>query len=577
MKIPWLMGLGVLVLGAASGRAATLVNDGILGNSGESGPSLVRFAGEFHDGRAFTQDQGLATVAGIGVAVDRYGFLWDRGGAGQLNRYAVDGRLVGQYKIPLSRSRSDRLTLVGDELIMQLQGRLYALSIAAPVSSAARALGRESDLISYGNYNGKIASLLDGKISLVDGSGAATPLMDAPAGRINQIELTPDGGLAIDGGRDLRVYKGGQLQTTAASLGESLQYLDGYWYGSTWHGTLKRFDSQFKAAPGVVLGGASGSFIGHLDGNYDIDNGRGLARLGPGLFAISGLSGVINLLQWQEAQKSFAIVRRIGALPACRGIYLDDSGMVRVNAGVWKWSDGPDAPQILGSPLMMSGPPAWTSSGVGVVPCVQYGNQARLSPVKNGDLFRPAPVDGEGKAFAGGALGSAITRNGNFFWLLTLFSDGSMRRYRVGGGGEYQGAAVAGALEVETPVRQWSGLAKVDEDTLVGAADGAVIVFKRQGDLFQESTRWHNWGDDGFGNQISLSFAAGHLWVSDTQRQRVLVFNGTAPELLASFGTKDKEGTGLEELSAPTQLTARGPRAVVFDSGNQRLVKLELR
>ena len=70
---------------AASLQAEVIPCDGILGNSGEQGASLVRFEG--------------AVASGMGIVCDRYGSLWDRGGAA-LNRYAVDGRLLASYQLP---------------------------------------------------------------------------------------------------------------------------------------------------------------------------------------------------------------------------------------------------------------------------------------------------------------------------------------------------------------------------------------------------------------------------------------------------------------------------------------------
>ena len=62
---------GIVLLLAATGAtasAAPLVCDGILGNSGEGGRTLVRF--------------GLPARRGMGVACDRFGSLWDRAGDG---------------------------------------------------------------------------------------------------------------------------------------------------------------------------------------------------------------------------------------------------------------------------------------------------------------------------------------------------------------------------------------------------------------------------------------------------------------------------------------------------------------
>jgi hypothetical protein len=571
------IGLALLIASCARANAATLVNEGVLGNSGEAGQSLVRFGGKFRDSRAFTQPQGMPTEAGMGVVLDRFGFLWDRGGTGVLNRYAVDGRLVGQYKIPPGAAQNDQLTLVGDNLILQLKSKLYSLPVTSPNGSEARPLNRDSQAISFGTFGGKFASLQGAKIFLIDAaSGAATELMDTPTGRINQIELMPGGTLAVDGDGDVRLFSKGQAPEHKSSPGGSLQFLDGYWYGHQWHGTTKRFDADFNAAPGVVLGGASGSFIGHLEGNYEISSARGLAKVGPNLFAISGLSGVLHLLQWQGDANRFEIVRRIGSVAACRGIALDDAGFIRANTGAWKWSDGPATPQTLGSPILLCGPPALLSNGTVVAPAVQYGNSGRIITLRNGDIGKPDQLKGEEKFFAKGIIGSVAYKAENKFWLALLFGDGSARRYRISGSGDFQNEAADAAITPATPIKQWTSLVMQDESTLLGAGDGLIIELKREGEGWKETRRWNDWDSDKFGAHIEVAVNAGRLWVCDTERHRVLCFELAGKKLLASFGTVDKSGDDLSTLAAPTEIAARGSRAVVFDSGNQRLIKLAL-
>src|SRR4051812_41595275 len=89
----------LLLLAALAAQAESLTCVGVLGNSGEQGKALVRF--------------GDKPARGIGVMCDRFGALWDRGGAGVLNRYAADGRLLGQYRIPDGTNNSDQLALAG--------------------------------------------------------------------------------------------------------------------------------------------------------------------------------------------------------------------------------------------------------------------------------------------------------------------------------------------------------------------------------------------------------------------------------------------------------------------------------
>ena len=59
-----------------------------------------------------------------------------------------------------------------------------------------------------------------------------------------------------------------------------------------------------------------------------------------------------------------------------------------------------------------------------------------------------------------------------------------------------------------------------------------------------------------------------------TERQRVLCFDLATGKALATFGTTDKAGDDLATIYAPETIAARGERAVVYDRGNQRLMKL---
>ena len=54
----------------------------------------------------------------------------------------------------------------------------------------------------------------------------------------------------------------------------------------------------------------------------------------------------------------------------------------------------------------------------------------------------------------------------------------------------------------------------------------------------------------------------------------MLCFDLATGKLLAAFGTPDTPGDDLGTLHAPEAIAARGERAVVYDRGNQRLMKL---
>ena len=161
MKAAWTVCLpGSPALAAAmfsrpSAQAAQLTCAGILGNSGEQGPTLVRF-GEFDGCR------------GLGVVYDREGSLWDRGGDGVLNRYALDGRLLASYRIPRGKGSYDQLTRVGQQLVLLVARNLYTLPLAAEPNTAARPLGIPAECISFNTTGGRFAAYHKGEITMVD-------------------------------------------------------------------------------------------------------------------------------------------------------------------------------------------------------------------------------------------------------------------------------------------------------------------------------------------------------------------------------------------------------------------------
>ena len=117
-------------------------------------------------------------------------------------------------------------------------------------------------------------------------------------------------------------------------------------------------------------------------------------------------------------------------------------------------------------------------------------------------------------------------------------------------------------------------------DILLAAGDGYVIEFARDGADWIEKRRWNSWAGDAastFGSAIYITTDDGRLWVADCVRHRVVCLNPSSGKLIATFGAADKKGADSASLSTPQSIAARGRRAVVFDSDNQRLVKLRLR
>ena len=556
----------------AGGAADKLICDGVIGNSGEQGRTLVRFAG--------------AEARGMGVVYDRFGSLWDRGGKGVLNRYAPDGRALASYRISPQIGRTDKLTLVGDTLVLLIGRTLFTLDVAAKGQAELKELSVRAERISFGSVSGRIACIdTERRLFLLDPvRGERQDVVSlASLKRVGALELGPDGTIYVQDESTLRKVVGDRLveRWGPSAPGERAQLLGGVWFGHGWHGTIKRFGGDLQPDPGVVLGGASGHFIGHLPQNSELVNGRGMARLGVNLYAVSGIGGVMHLLAWQDELRKMRIVRRIGAMPAVSGLGLDRQGRIWALAGSWEWSDRPDSP-------MRFGVNAPESPGIGqavmldgdamVAPGMLWGTPTFYAGTFEREVD-PRRTDKGTCSLRKGFVGSAVYKRGGRLVVLVTDAKGGAQAFHIGADGRFLGNAGEVELNTAAPVARWTTLAMKGADVLLAAGDGYVIEFARDGENWKEARRWNAWGtgpEAAFGAAITLAADAGRLWVSDSERHRAVCLDMSTRKLLATFGTADRKGDDLSSLSTPRTLAARGRRAVVFDSDNQRLVKLRL-
>lgn len=545
--------------------AAELRSAGVWGNSGEQGASLVRFAAK--------------PASGMGVVYDSTGSLWDRGGAGVLNRYSPDGRQLATYRIPGQAGGYDRVTLFGETLMLKLGEKLYTLAITDPPDIEPSPMEVPASRLSSGIHAGWAAAANGREVFLVNPSGDTQVVAESPTD-VQFLEIGPDGGVYV-------MFQGKLTRVDAAapegargpwaSPGDCPTWLNGFWYGFNWHGTIRRFSAALNPDPGVVLGGASGSFIGYVEGNHELENGRGLAHLGGDLFAASGKEGVLHLLEWNEVDKRFKIIRRIGSIPNCTALALDGKGRVWYSTGIWEWNEGPDAPLRHSVPLADAPGPFGASvlpNGSMVAPVFRNGKPCVLT----GPLGEPVKVRGGVGALNKDSLTSAVVNWDKQTALVVINPSGKGDAFAINTNGEGQSKIGEVFLQTNPPVAQWTSLVGVG-DQLIGAADGFVIELTRDGANWNESRRWNSWGtkpDQKFGSEIYVASHQKRLWVSDTTRQRVICFDLESSAPIGSLGTIDQPGNNLSTFNAPKILAVNGSRGVVFDSGNQRLVKLEI-
>lgn len=541
---------------------------GVLGNSGEQGSSLVRFA---------------PTLAhGLGVVYDSYGTIWDRAGSGRLNRYALDGRLLATYSIATGDSHFDRETLAGRNIILLLSGRLYRLSIDAPLGAQPVALGMSADQISFANTNGDIAVLQRNTVKVLNTNNWTlnTVITNLNIGLIYNVAILDDGSILFANGQELRLFKNGSEVTGGWPKNLTkppAQYIAGFWYGFDIHGTIRRFDRQFQAAPGVVLGGGSGAFIGHVDTNEELYVGNGMAQLGDTTAAVSGRYGIMSLLEWSDDKQQYRIARRLGAVTDCYGLAINDNGSVWFNVGRWNWDDPPTAPVldsianggILGEPVLLSDGSFLAvlqrDSTVTIVHS-QFDWRNQLA----GGISLPPPMLNAAAAY---------TQKDGTRVLVLADASGHTSAFSLDANNLPQKSGVPVAIRFASPVGHLTTLAMKNESVMLGAVDGAICEFALQGNAWQEVDRWNSWGTgsaERFGSEVYIATDGNQLWVSDSIRNRVLCFDLQTKKVLGTFGQTDHPGDDLQHVSHPAAIAARHGRAVVFDRDNQRIVKLQL-
>jgi hypothetical protein len=565
MRNLFLVACGCIGLSAS---AETLRFEGVIGNSGELDKPVT--FGPMQRG-----------TRGLGVAHDaKRGVLYERAGSGRLNAYALDGRLLAQYTIPTDENHQDMMTLCADHLVMLLGGRLCTLRLNAPDGAAAEkvtAAITEPEMLSSSAREGRVAvRSKSGKLVLLNPSdNTVTPFGDAPGAYCTGMDWDEKGDFFLIFGKDANKLENGQLVSnslwpkrfigTRESGIDCATRLGAYWYGSAWHGTIKRFTADFEPAPGVVLGGASGHFIGHVPCNYDVELARGIRLISPGLFAIGGMYGVVQLAEWRPDLKNLVLIRRIGALAQPGGIAVDAQGRILAGNNIWNWKDGALAPADVSNVFKMIAPCATLDADTLVGLAEVYGKVSiAMGRFEEEALYcnRLDKLDLP-KDVVGVALYREQPKAKGGWRFLVLGSAGQAKVHEIVEDLRNPWRKDLGdvKLQTATPVKAFTAVTMLDADTLIAAADGQVITFGRDGANWKETERW----SDGFGAKVRLAVSEGRLAVADTEKNRVVLYALTDHRKLAEA-----------QATAPTEVALNNNFLVVYDSVGQRLMKFRV-
>ncbi|QDV41063.1 NHL repeat protein [Stieleria neptunia] len=531
-------------------HAAELVFAGVLGNSGGSGPSLVTFA-----------DQ---PAAGMGPVIDEDAAIWERGGSTRLNRYALDGRLLASYPLPESTGRNDQLTRVGPVMLMQIRTALYSLPLDAVAGSTPQRLDGKADVMSSNAFAGRVVVFETNRDQLFwfDPSTGQRMEIAKPGMRVIALHVGDDGTVYAFDGRQVQAWRDGAPVAgfPIGFRGERPQQIGRYWYAHGWHGTIHRMNERFEPEPGVVLGGASGSFIGYLPESADLANGRGLAHVRDDVYAVSGLGGVVQLLRWNDVEQRFELARRIGALAKLTGVALDERGDIWTPLGSWRWDDTCEVPHTVGDkepnvhaqPVVLNGQTLcvlrthYRQVHLALGACIDSNGWSRLETRRVDDLDLAESVSG-----------AAAIPSDDGLSLLVVRQDGQAVEMGITAEGRQRSKPEPVTIE---GLNQCTSLAWFD-GRLVAAADGAVIAYQRDGDQrWTETSRIADYDGKAYvhsdGRRLAVcDSAGGTLRLFDADLSPVAAYDG---------------------LDAPMHVAVSGDRVVVYEAGRQRLVKLQL-
>jgi hypothetical protein len=530
-----------LFISALSLAADSLRPVGSLGNSGE-----VRFAEK--------------TARGMGPVIDAEGTIWERGGANQLNRYSPDGRMLASFEIPEGggSGANDQLTLAGDLLLLNLSGRLLSFKLSNFVFNELP----RAEILSSSSFKGRVVIFSEKTLSWLDPVTDKKQAITKITYHVDAIHLTEDGIVHIFGGGLVHAWKDAKPLPgfPKGFKGERPRKIGDHWYSHAWHGTINRLDAKFQPDPGVVLGGASGSFIGFLPQSADLDNGRGMVQVRDGLFAVSGMGGVVQFLSWNGNEQRFKIVRRLGALTGISGVALDETGQIWTTRGSWRWSDGPEVPATIGD----------KEAGISAQPTVLDGKILCVVKTHYSDtrLAHGPLIDANGwshfewntiKDFklSPDVTGSAaITHEGRRS--LVIVERGG-KGFEIGISNT--GQLASNLVEIKLPGLQNCTSLAWFKGQLLAADQGKILAF--------ESIRSRQWKPLGevanYGGEIHIASDGKRLAISERDAGKVYLIN--------SIGKDETKASGLQ---SPTHVAVSENRLVVYEEGGQQLTKFEL-
>ncbi len=361
---------------------------------------------------------------------------------------------------------------------------------------------------------------------------------------------------------------------------------DALWL-ATGMGYLARYSRTMVPDPGVVS-----------QRNYALGYVTQIANGPAGSYYIRSEDA---LYQASIDGKQLVLQRRFGSLPRVDALAVTPNGYIGIGNSVtttgmlWFAFNAKDP---AAAPLRAEGPGPLAQGVVGMTPAgkpslFSYSFADAMTPGDFsprprsiiGRFYSPIPSTSpdwpKPKAYGSGEYSgqlSALTRVGNKIFAI----DSSTNTIVSSAGQELKFARVEGCGPF---IGTLTSIASLGSSLLMVADGGMIRAYRIQAGNLLPKWQLSAFGKEQeyqFGDQLYLAASNGRLLVSDTKRHRLLLFAcdenlAKPPLLLARFGVTNTAGDDMTHLSSPTLVSMSDNMAVVYDSGNQRVVKLLVR
>lgn len=378
-----------------------------------------------------------------------------------------------------------------------------------------------------------------------------------------------------------------KLGSTATSLrGQVLLTQGAIWDGGA-YGYLARMDRQYRGYPGFVT-----------SRELPLDNFTQVVDL-PGRPDHYYLMSSDALYEAAVQEGKLQLLRRFGSLPDATALVLTRQGYVGIgNQGIGMMWFNFDSRDAAAAPMKTDWVPlgqGWYDGGNAMFFYRNWSNKVlltrhRAEPLLDLESFEYPATDGEVHPLAATRVGPHV---------FAIEKDGETRprilpgETPVIGGMARPQVLLRAAHNTMTrfatvgPIADWlpgpaDSLANISGKALLVAGAGKLVALEpdAQG---KPARLWELSGPPGstFGDELYVATSGRLLLVADSARHRVTLFQlaenpDEPPTYEAQYGSTDEPGTAGDRLNHPTLVSVEGSKAVIFDSANQRVLKLRV-